>query len=418
MSCVTSDQPEEDERTSLVTVAFPFFRLPFDIRWMIYKEVFKTPYVDNIITPDPTRHRRQLGRHYTDHTVNYDLALLQSCQQAHEEATSFLYGNNVFYFDDADYGTIEIEASAHCRYCAWEAIIHRDHPELMAPEIQCPDAQDGKHYVQIPRCDLGSMYVWLEKIGQRNRLRIRHIQISFSGCQFARVLGEVHDVDYPLKPAPVGGDLIEKALELLARGHNLDTFGVSFRQRYYNFFDLEWIGETQTWDKMTNAALNWTAFERLFSNGLDHRLKNAFSNIKGIRELTCDLASVTPQPSGSWSNEGAHALEGFKEVKKCMETGYTDRQMVETTEQIFSIPYIDQSRHAVHDCKGLATISSWDGSSRDFTSLLRQPKTLRLPAKASPLIWTICPDRPGNGLRSGHFWKAWQRISDFLFSVY
>ena len=418
MCCITSGQPEEDERAPLVTVAFPFFRLPFDIRWMIYKEVFKTPYTDNIITPDPSHHRRQLGRRYGDRTVNYDLALLRSCQQAHEEATSFLYGNNIFYFDDADYGIIEIEASAHCDYCLEEASINRDRPGSLTPDIRCSDALDGKHYVEIPRCDLGSMYDWLDKIGQKNRLKIRHIQICFYGCQFARILGEGHDVDDPLKPAPVGGDLIEKALELLGRGHNLDTFGVSFRQRYLNFFDLDWVAETQTWERMTNATLNWTAFERLFSNGLDHRLKNAFSNIKGIRALTCDLASVTPQPSGSWSDEGAHALEGFKEVKECMETGYTDRQIVETSEQILSIPYVDQSRYTIHDCKRLATISSGNGPSRDFASPLLQPETLRLPARASPLLWTIYLDWPGNGLRSGHFWKAWQRISGFLFSEY
>ena len=37
------------------------------------------------------------------------------------------YGNNVFYFDDNDYGTNETEASAHCDYCTEEAAIYRDH---------------------------------------------------------------------------------------------------------------------------------------------------------------------------------------------------------------------------------------------------------------------------------------------------
>ena len=201
--------------------------------------------------------------HYTDRTVNYDLALLRSCQQAHEEATSFLYGNNTFYFDDSDYGTTKIEASAHCYYCAEEATIQRDNSESIAPENQCLDALDaldGKHYVEIPRCDLGSMCDWLVQIGRRNRLKIRHIQISFSGCQFARVLGEGHDLDDPLKPAPVGGDLLEKALELLGRGHSLDTFGVFFRQRYLSFFAGEWVAEPQPWETLPIAALNWTAF--------------------------------------------------------------------------------------------------------------------------------------------------------------
>ena len=46
-------------------------------------------------------------------------------------------------------------------------------------------------------------------------------------------------VDDPLKLALVDGDLIEKALELLARDHNRDTFGISFRQRSITFFDLD-----------------------------------------------------------------------------------------------------------------------------------------------------------------------------------
>ena len=50
-------------------------------------------------------------------------------------------------------------------------------------------------------------------------------------------MGRGMTVDDPLKPAPLNRDHIEKALELLARGHNFDTFDVSFRQRYLNFFD-------------------------------------------------------------------------------------------------------------------------------------------------------------------------------------
>ena len=351
-----------DVRAPLVTVPFPFFRLPFDVRRMIYEEVFKTPRADKTITPDLSYHRRQLGRRFSECTVNNGLALLQSCQQAHEEATAVLYGNKIFYFDDASYGTVRIEASAHCHYCSEESPIHWDRPVSMTPDIRCRDAHDGKHYIFLPRCDFVSMYDWLFKVGERNRLKIRHIHISLSDSQFAKVLGERHLDDDPRKPSPVGGDLIEKALGLLAQGHNLDTFGFSFQQRYLDLLDAEYYAETDTWHNVTNAALNWEAFERIFSNGLDHRLKNALSNIKGIRELSCDWASVTPQPSGSWSDEGANALEGFKEVKKSMETGYADRQMVETAEQTPSIPYVDQSRHAIQDCKSFATLSSGDGA--------------------------------------------------------
>ena len=361
--CTTPGQHEKDVRTPLVTVPFPFFRLPFDVRRMIYEEVFKTPRADKTITPDPLYHRRQLGRRFAERTVNNGLALLQSCQQAHEEATAVLYGNKIFYFDDASYGTTRIETSAHCYYCSGEGHILGDLPVPITTYNQCRNARDGKHYVSIPRCDFVSMYDWLFKVGERNRLKIRHIHISLSNSQFAKVLGEGRWFeDDPLKPPPVGGELIEKALKLLGHGHNLDTFGVSFRQCYLDLSDTGHATEAKTWRNVTNAALNWKAFERIFFNGLDHRLKNALSNIKGIRELSCDWASVTPQPSGSWSDEGAKALEGFKEVKKCMETGYAGRQMVEIAEQTPAILYVDQFRHAIHDCKSFATTSSGDGA--------------------------------------------------------
>lgn len=387
--CVTSGQLEEDERAPLVAVAFPFFRLPFDIRWMIYEEVFKTSRADKIITPDPSYHRRQLGRRDAEHTIDNGLAIIQSCQQAHEEATKVLYSSNTFYFDDTSYGVTEIEASASCYYCLEERRTHGDHPLPTTHRVRCGDARDGKHYVVIPRCDYASMYDWLLKIGQKNRLRIRHIDISFSSCQFAKVLGEQHGDDDPSKPSPVGGDLIEKALNLLARGHNLDTFGVSFRLRYVS--NPDWPDETRAWGTMSNEAVIWTAFERIFSNGLDHRLKNALSSISGVREMICDWASIIPRPPGSLSEEGGNALEGLLEVKESMECGHADRQMVEAAKQTFSIPFVDQSRHAIHDCNSLKSISSGGDALEELSSLSLQLGTLRAPAKADPSLWIHLP---------------------------
>lgn len=71
----------------------------------------------------------------------------------------------------------------------------------------------------------------------------------------------------------------------------------------------------------------------LFKDLVTHTL----SRIKGIRETICDWTSLTRQHPGSLSDEGANALEGFQEVKKSMETGYADGQMVESAEQTPSI---------------------------------------------------------------------------------
>ena len=157
---------------------------------MIYEEVFRTPRADKTITPDPSYRRRHLGRRYAERTVKYNLGLLQSYQQTHDEAIAILYGSRVFYFDDTSYGfeDIKIEASAYCRYCSGEGGI--------TTYDRCLDAYNGKHYVKIPYCDYVDMYDWLLKIGPRNRIQIKHVQICFSGSQFAQVLGEqrlVHD---------------------------------------------------------------------------------------------------------------------------------------------------------------------------------------------------------------------------------
>ena len=55
---------------------------------MIYEEVLRTPRADKAITPDPSYRRQQLGRRFTERTVKYNLAILRSYQQAHQEATA------------------------------------------------------------------------------------------------------------------------------------------------------------------------------------------------------------------------------------------------------------------------------------------------------------------------------------------
>ena len=62
---------------------------------------------------------------------------------------------------------------------------------------RCLNIYNGKHYLKIPYCDFVSMYDWLNKIGEKNKMQIRYIQICFSGSQFAQVLREQNSAHDP-----------------------------------------------------------------------------------------------------------------------------------------------------------------------------------------------------------------------------
>lgn len=285
---------------------FPFFKFPTEIRHIIYEKVFSTSLNDKVITPDPTYSRRrynevcrQLGveSRVINRTINNGLALLQSCQQAHEEAAALLYSQNTFCFDDSqqlepyalwsDYGrkTFVTEVSAHCSYC-------RRHARTNDYNDRCYDAcSSGEHFIEIPFTDFVTMKRWLSDIGERNRLRIRHIQIHFSDSRFAKVQpAEYWTMSQRLgKPCPVGGDVLAEALEFLASGHNLDTFGIFF--------------ESSTGDHPYGVEVRQRehrkAFGHLFStiyHPYSDTMKTALSSIVGNRSLVCEgLVDVVEQ---------------------------------------------------------------------------------------------------------------------------
>lgn len=181
---------------------------------MLYEAVFQNP--TDVVAPNPTRTRRQHGGALTDRTINAGLALLQTCQQVHEEATAVLNGSAIFYFDDTQHGKerFEIEVSDHCHYCQRERWDHSSGGGVLFPHI-CWDARNGKHHIDIPQCDFVTMHDWLSNIGERNRLKLKHLQFCFYGSQFAKVIDETHPGGKEGKPSPVGGDLLVKVLRHL-----------------------------------------------------------------------------------------------------------------------------------------------------------------------------------------------------------
>ena len=189
---------------------FPFFRLPLDVRIMIYEEVFRTSRADKAITPDPFYHRRHLGKRYAERTVMYHVIRLQSCQQACDEATAVLYGSRAFFFDDTSYGfeDTKFEASACCWYCSGEgdtAIYDR-----------CHNAHNGKHYLKIPHCDFVGMYDWLMKIGERYRIQTLAKQAVKAKNKFINAIQILHECAVQYCWRSLGAHLVLQELERLS----------------------------------------------------------------------------------------------------------------------------------------------------------------------------------------------------------
>ncbi|CAF9935414.1 hypothetical protein IMSHALPRED_010219 [Imshaugia aleurites] len=253
---------------------------------MIYEEVFRTSLGDGSITPDPLYFHRRVGvklkgGELKNRTINNGLALLQSCQQAHEEGTANLYRNHVFYFDDTRYDrwSYKIDVTAQCYYCqrlqgsepsgGWR---YGDH---------CYDANgfDLNHEILIPYCDFIYMRDWLSIIGAKNRLLIRHVQLHFNQSQFAKVLGAGHWGGKPRKLTSVGGDFVERGLQELALGHNLETITISFEVPKTGEYSID----------LAYAPLQLFPDDPHFHSD---RLKKALCNISGIRTLVCEPTRV------------------------------------------------------------------------------------------------------------------------------
>lgn len=287
-----------------------------ELREIIYDMVSETSLQDNTITPDPAHHRRECSKDdvaLKQRTISNVLGLLLLCRKAHEEAMEALYSKHVFYFDDIQHGSYEIkvEASAHCYYCR---------PSFPGP---CFNSSQGRHYVRVPYCDFVSMQGWLIAIGEKNRMRIRHIQLHFHGPRFVKFLGERHEWFPPVpqgKPCPVGGEFLAKALELLGSAHNLETLRISFD---YPPRD-EASNDPQCGINTINNRRIWSmqAFDLLFQPEKPRNLKNALCTVTGIKRLVYqDMRDA--KNSIYRVTDGARA--GLKEVREAMEFGHPSR---------------------------------------------------------------------------------------------
>ena len=222
---------------------FPFFRLPPEVRNMVYGLLFETAHKDKFVTPDPGGSRRQNNLGQRTLNLSDSLPLLRTCQVVHREATAVLYGNNVFRFDDRPHNV-------------------------------------DKHTVpgfkmSLPCCDLLTMYFFLVSIGKGNREKLQHIQLNFSAYSFILYPEEIRDrqkLDWN-----AGAGFVGDAVDLLAASQHLQTLSVSF--------DAAGSPSEDNYLKFSNAHLTMLSFLVLHK-----KLAGRISAITGIEQFRCSRA--------------------------------------------------------------------------------------------------------------------------------
>ena len=200
---------------------------------MIYTLLFMSSNHGHNITPDCSGTRFRMGLIDRRGQFGSSLPLLRTCQHVHEEATSILYGKNIFYFDDQQHGTLTFKTP------------------------QCNQ--------ELPWCDLAIMYAFFAMIGKRNVRKIRHLRLDLSSLTFLR---------YPDEPGwswvrayhgkGSGANCVGVAIDLLCKHHNLATV------------------------EITNSGFrlgSLTAIELAESSYRESRLVQKLRNMRGVKEL-------------------------------------------------------------------------------------------------------------------------------------
>ena len=194
-------------------MSFPFLRLPFEIRYMIYSLLLKSEHEDKIITPDLNGSRRRQFLTNRIVCMSDTMPLLRTCTAIHDEGANVLYGSHIFLFTDEPHSQ----------------------KEALVPELN----------LTIPQCDMPKMHRFFKAIGTRNVTRIRHLQLQFYSARFLFLPDRNHDTAY-LPQTHANGKYLQKTLELLASHHRLQTFTIvltPLNWYSYQYFHLSRLGE-------------------------------------------------------------------------------------------------------------------------------------------------------------------------------
>ncbi|MCJ1228710.1 hypothetical protein MMC12_005371 [Toensbergia leucococca] len=269
-------------------MAFPFLRLPGNVRNIVYKYLFLSTHQDHAIKPDPLRILRRsnitnicylrwscrwhLNLHASVIRASDRISFLRVSKQIYDEAGAIFYGENQFLFEDRSYSY-------------------------------------GPCDENVQENDFTTMYLWLLMIGTKNRATIRHIRLNFSTALFCYYPEEVLEL-YPegiegqsyddpmIAPSNSGAKYLADALELLSHEHNLREVMLSFHELIQDQERTLWGGHNPLFD--------------LFRGPVEEiKLLQAFRKIKGVKRLNILLDPFVNEQCDEFTQKAQDAREIF-----------------------------------------------------------------------------------------------------------
>ncbi|KAL9116753.1 MAG: hypothetical protein Q9187_006718 [Circinaria calcarea] len=258
---------------------FPLFELPRELRDKIYRMSFR--FTKPTIYPDPTG---SLRRHNCTVIDTFTVPLLQSCKTIYDEASAVLYGGKTICFTSDE---------APC--CAYIAPIS----DFTLMESTFSESREDIHNSGITE-----MYLFMRLIGLENRMKIRRLSVVIKDFRLCYYPGEysenlvkrmrggitgnleeslVVDKDAEHNEKNLGtGRLLGDTLELLKRGHNLQTLGVVLEEG--------------------NQEINEDMPIHFFRKMPESRLLRQMAEVKGLSSFTCKFKIL-------YQNKSAYAFQ-------------------------------------------------------------------------------------------------------------
>lgn len=274
-------------------MSLPFFCLPPELRNMIYKLLFETKNKHKTVTPDSVRTRQGVKSDENVLRLSGSLPFLRTCQQVHDEATAILYGNNEFKF----------EITPLCHLPLRSRSLYRD------------------------------AYVFLSRIGPQHHAQIQRIQLILTDeyCPWCERI--------TLRS-------FTAAIELLSKGHNLQTLEVAF-----DIFSAA-ISRPLEPEEPPKALVSF------FDS--HHPLSQRISEITGIKSFSCPTLSEAARYAYVDEELLEEANSRYTEMKGKMEAGYPKEvwkgdSFTEQTSQMDDPVLVSDAHHVAAGDKDAST---------------------------------------------------------------